>query len=304
MSAFDYATAFSRNLGLINPSEQQILRRTRVALAGLGGVGGAHATTLARTGIGSFTIADPDHFEWANSNRQAGCMASTIGHAKVDVLRGMIRDINPEANVTTLDAIGPDTIEAFLAGVDIIVDGLDFFAVDARILLYREARRRNIPVVVAGPIGTSVIWQVYLPNSMPWEDFFGMSLARDDLDRWILFYLGNAPAMLHVPSLDVTSIRLDERRGPSLALAVQMCAGVAAAEVLKIRLGRGPVYASPYHMQFDTYTQRFARIRLRWGLRGPLQRLKFAMLRRRIRVGHLKANAQEGPTESPDSATG
>ena len=281
---FDYNEAFSRNVGLISPTEQQVLRSTRIALAGLGGVGGAHATTLARTGIGSFTIADPDHFEWANNNRQAGCTASTIGKPKLEVVSDLILAINPTAQVCAIRTIDASTIDAFLAEVDIVVDGLDFFAVEARALLYREARRRKIPVVVAGPIGTSVIWQVYLPNSMPWEDFFAMDLAQDDLDRWILFALGNAPAMLHLKSMDLAAVRLDERRGPSLALAVQMCAGVAAGEVLKICLGRGPVYGAPYHQQFDTYTQRFARSYLRWGLRGPIQRLRFAVLRRRFRA--------------------
>lgn len=281
---FDYTTAFSRNLGLISPTEQLVLRNTRVALAGLGGVGGSHATTLARTGIGAFTIADPDLFEWANDNRQAGCMTSTIGQPKVDVLGNMIRSINPTAQVRSLHAIDDSTIADFLTEVDIVIDGLDFFAVQARRLLYREARLRGIPVVGAGPIGTSAIWQVYLPDSMPWEDFFAMSLAEDDLDRWALFYLGNAPAGLHLQSIDASSLRLSEKRGPSLALAVQMCSGVAAAELLKICLGRGPVYASPYHQQFDAYTQRFARTYLRWGLRGPIQRLRFTMLRRTIRA--------------------
>lgn len=282
-STFDYTDAFSRNIGLINPSEQKVLRNTRIALAGLGGVGGSHAITLARTGIGSFTISDPDYFEWPNNNRQAGCTASTIGKSKSLVIGNMIREINPLANIISYDKVSQETIDNFLSDVDIVVDGLDFFAIEARMLLYPEARKRKIPVIVAGPIGTSVIWQVYLPDGMPWEDFFAMDLAKDDLDRWILFALGNAPAMLHLKSMDLRSVRLSERRGPSLALAVQMCAGVAAAEVLKIRLGRGSIYGSPFHQQFDTYTQRFRRSYLRWGLRGPIQRLKFSVMRRRFR---------------------
>jgi hypothetical protein len=175
------------------------------------------------------------------------------------------------------------SIDDFLAGVDVVVDGLDFFAVSARMLLYREARLRRILVVAAGPIGASAIWQVFTPDGMPWEEFMAMDLAEDDVDRWILFYLGNAPAMLHRGYVDTASVRLDERRGPSLALAVQICAGVAACEVVKLRLGRGPIRAAPWHHQFDAYTQRLARTRLRWGNRGPLQRLRFALIRRHFR---------------------
>jgi tRNA A37 threonylcarbamoyladenosine dehydratase len=67
---WDYHEAFSRNIGLFTVEEQEKLRRSRVAIAGMGGVGGVHLVTLARTGIGNFTIADPDRFELANMNRQ------------------------------------------------------------------------------------------------------------------------------------------------------------------------------------------------------------------------------------------
>lgn len=76
--SWSYSEAFSRNLGLISPSEQEKLRQSRVAVLGLGGVGGVNLVTLARLGIGRFTIADPDTFELANFNRQYGAMVSTI----------------------------------------------------------------------------------------------------------------------------------------------------------------------------------------------------------------------------------
>ena len=57
---FDYNEAFSRNIGLLTLEEQDKLRRSHVAIAGMGGVGGVHVITLSRTGIGNFTIADPD----------------------------------------------------------------------------------------------------------------------------------------------------------------------------------------------------------------------------------------------------
>src|SRR5688572_18341410 len=96
---FDYAAAFSRNIGWLTQAEQDQLRRKSIAIAGVGGVGGFHLTTLARLGIGRFHIADLDTFEIANFNRQAGAMVSTIGRPKVDVLAEMARDINPECEI-------------------------------------------------------------------------------------------------------------------------------------------------------------------------------------------------------------
>ena len=68
---FSYDEAFSRNLGWVTEAEQARLRRTRVCIAGLGGVGGVYLLTLARLGIGAFSIADFDSFALANFNRQA-----------------------------------------------------------------------------------------------------------------------------------------------------------------------------------------------------------------------------------------
>lgn len=278
---FDYDLAFSRNLGLIQPEEQQRLRASRVAIAGLGGVGGVHLTTLARLGIGRFHIADFDHFELHNINRQAGAFRSTLGYEKSEVMQRMALDINPTAEVKTFrEGITPATIGSFLDGVDIVVDGLDYFAVDARDLLYRSAHERHIPIVAAGPIGASAALLIFLPGGMTWHEYFAMDLARDEIDKYVLFALGTAPKATHMPYLDRRYVSLAEKRGPSLSLAVQLCSGVAAAEIMKLLLKRGTVRAAPYFQQFDAYRGKLVVGRLRWGNRGPLQRLKLALLRR------------------------
>ena len=88
-TAFDYDQAFARNLGWVTREEQARLRGKRVAIAGMGGVGGVHLLTLARLGVGSFSIADFDRFDWANFNRQVGATVDTVGRPKVDVLAEM-----------------------------------------------------------------------------------------------------------------------------------------------------------------------------------------------------------------------
>ena len=75
---FDYDEAFSRNLGWLTPQEQQRLRGARVAVAGMGGVGGVHVQGLARLGVGALNLTDFDSFELANFNRQAG--AAFLAH--------------------------------------------------------------------------------------------------------------------------------------------------------------------------------------------------------------------------------
>ena len=143
VETFSYDEAFSRNIGWVTEVEQQALRGKRVAIAGLGGVGGVHFLTLARLGVGHFAIADLDRFDLVNFNRQVGATTQTLGRSKVETLAGMALEINPELDIRTFeDGVRPDNLDAFLDGADVYVDGLDFFAFDARERTLRPARPR------------------------------------------------------------------------------------------------------------------------------------------------------------------
>ena len=175
-AGFAYETAFDRNIGWTTEAEQQALRFKRVAIAGMGGVGGVHLLTLARLGIGSFTIADLDRFDLANINRQVGAMMSTIGRPKVDVLAGMAKDINPEITVTCFpDGVTVENIDRFLAGADLFVDGFDFFVLDIRRRVFARCYELGIPAVTAAPIGMGVGLLVFLPGKMSFERYFGLA---------------------------------------------------------------------------------------------------------------------------------
>src|SRR5690606_32011775 len=114
---FDYEAAFSRNIGWVTEAEQHALRGKRVAIAGMGGVGGVHLLTLARLGIGAFNIADFDTFDLVNFNRQAGAMVSALGRPKVDVLAEMAADINPELDIRRFpQGVAQDNLDDFLRG--------------------------------------------------------------------------------------------------------------------------------------------------------------------------------------------
>src|SRR5580658_9388734 len=125
---FVYEQAFHRNIGWFTREEQQLLRSKRIAAGGLGGCGGAHVTTLARLGVGAFTLADFDHFELANFNRQAGAKMSTVGQPKLDVVRAMALDINPELSVRCFpNGVEDGCMDEFLDGADIYIDAIDAF---------------------------------------------------------------------------------------------------------------------------------------------------------------------------------
>jgi molybdopterin-synthase adenylyltransferase len=282
---FDYEAAFSRNIGWVTESEQQTLRGKHVAIAGLGGVGGAHALTLARLGIGRFTIADLDHFEIANFNRQAGASMDTLGRRKTEVLAEQMRAINPQIELRTFDAgVDADNIDDFLSGVDCYVDGLDFFAFAARELTFAACTRRAVPAVTAAPIGMGAALLNFLPGRMSFEQYFRVE-GCGDAEKAARFLVGLTPAMLHRGYLvDPSQVNLGARRGPSTVMACQMCAGMAATEVLKILLGRGPVLAAPWGLHFDAYTHRMKTTWRPGGNANPIQKLLLVVARRKYRA--------------------
>ena len=283
MSPFNYQDAFSRNIGWVTEKEQLRLRDARVAIGGLGGVGGVHLLTLARLGVGRFSIADFDVFDIVNFNRQIGANVSTLGRPKIDVLAEMARDINPELELTTFPAgIQPDSLHAFLEGVDVYVDGLDFFAFNARRMTFEACEKKGIPIITAAPLGMGTALLVFGPGGMSAEEYFGFE-GCDELEMAIRFLVGLSPAMLQRGYVvDMSRINLAERKGPSSIASCQLCAGVAAIETLKLLLGRSGVKLAPWGSQFDAYRMRYIRTWRPWGHRNPLQRLMIALVKAQL----------------------
>jgi hypothetical protein len=284
MGKFDYDRAFSRNIGWVTEAEQARLAQCRVAIGGLGGVGGIHLLTLARLGIGRFSIADFDVFDIVNFNRQVGATMSSLGRSKLEVLSEMVTDINPDIDLVKFPhGIQAATIDEFLEGVDVYVDGLDFFAFAARRATFAACEKKGIPVVTAAPLGMGTALLVFAKGGMSFEDYFGFE-GCDESEMAIRFLVGLSPAMLQRGYIaDITRINLAERKGPSSVAACQLCAGVAAIETLKLLLDRKGIRLAPRGAHFDAYRMRFVRTWRPGGYRNPLQRLMAFLVKRQLR---------------------
>jgi molybdopterin/thiamine biosynthesis adenylyltransferase len=297
-AGFDYARAFSRNIGWLTLEEQQRLRHMRVAIAGMGGVGGQHLLTLARLGIGAFHIADFDSFEVHNINRQAGAFISTMGRAKVDVMSQLGTDINPELDIRKFpEGVNESNVEAFLSNVDIYVDGIDFFAMPARRLLFAACHDLGIPALTAAPLGMGVSVLGFKSTGMSFEQYFKVE-GHSHQEQFARFIAGLSPAMLQRNYLVATeAVNFIEQRGPSTAMACDLCAGVMGASVLGILLGRGHFKFAPWAMQFDAYRQK---LRFTWrpfGNSNPLQQLLLMLIRPRLRGQSEAAGSPAGRTD-------
>ncbi len=274
MSLFNYQTAFSRNIGWVTEAEQSQLRSSRIAIAGMGGVGGSHLLTLSRLGVGRFNLADFDSFAVENFNRQAGANMHTVDRPKLECLSEMARSINPELEITAFtEGVKPDQAEEFLAGCDLYLDGLDFFALDARRAVFAACHRLGIPAVTAAPLGMGSALLNFLPDKMSFEAYFQLQ-GHGEYEQYLRFLVGLAPARLHSGYLVLPErIDLIGKKGPSTAMGCELCAGFAATQVLKLLLKRGKVLAAPWGQQFDAYMNRLTRTWRPGGNRHPLQRL-------------------------------
>jgi sulfur-carrier protein adenylyltransferase/sulfurtransferase len=282
-TVFSYDDAFSRNIGWVTANEQAILCNKRIAIAGMGGVGGVHLLTLARLGIGAFNIADFDVFDIANFNRQAGAGMSSLGKPKAEVMAALAKDINPDVNIRIFPkGVSKDNLSDFFADVDLYVDGLDFFVFSIRQATFAACSDLGIPAITAAPLGMGTAVINFLPGKMSFEDYFRLGDLPDE-EKALRFLLGLAPAGLHFGYLvDPSRVDLANHRGPSTIMACQLCAGAAATEALKILLNRGHVRAAPYGLHFDAYRGKLAHTWRPGGNRNLLQRLMLNVARRRL----------------------
>lgn len=124
------------------------LSDSRVAVIGVGGVGGYAAEMVVRAGVGHLIILDSDDVSVTNKNRQLLALDSTVGRPKCDVLRERLLDINPDLDITVMkEYLEADAVEAALGGfrIDFLVDAID--TLSPKMALIKYCMDRHIPLV-------------------------------------------------------------------------------------------------------------------------------------------------------------
>ena len=283
---FDYDEAFSRNIGWLSTEEQKILQTKSVSIAGMGGVGGQYAEVLARLGISKFKLADFDSFEIQNFNRQNGSGISTIGKRKIDVIKDLILDINPNAEISIFDSgINSQNIDQFLEDSSIYLDGLDFFVLDIREELFKICREKNIVAITIAPVGMGASMILFTKNSMSFKEYFGLHLAKNSEEKAIRFLIGLTPTLIQAKYIiDKKKSNFREKKAPSLSIGPYLCAGIMGAQVLKILLQRGEVRSAPWSQHFDAYLNVYKKKYTFLGHRNFMQIIKYFILKKMLGV--------------------
>lgn len=178
-----YWERVDRNLGWLGDSEQEQrarqekLRDAVIGVVGTGGIGGAVALRLVRMGARNLKLADPDHFDLTNVQRQVGAARDTIGRNKAEVVAEMAYNLTGDVNIDVYEeGITPDSATEFVAGCDYVMDQMEFFQIKNRYALHRAFRASDrcrfmfkIPTV-----GHSTFIFTYTKESTPIEDVYGL----------------------------------------------------------------------------------------------------------------------------------
>jgi len=132
---------------LIGKASQSILTNSSVAVFGIGGVGSYVCEALARAGIGNFLLCDNDTVSESNINRQLIALHSSLGKPKTSVMAQRIKDINPDAKVTEIQAFfsAENANDFDFNGFSYIIDAID--TVSSKLVLISQAKKHNIPII-------------------------------------------------------------------------------------------------------------------------------------------------------------
>jgi tRNA A37 threonylcarbamoyladenosine dehydratase len=147
---------FSRTASLLGDKAMEKLKNARVAVFGIGGVGGYAVEALARSGVGALDLIDKDKVSVSNINRQIIALHSTVGRLKTEVAAERAKDINPDICVRVHNVFYlPETVDQFdFSQYDYVVDAVDTVA--AKLELYRRAKAVGVPVISAMGAGNKL----------------------------------------------------------------------------------------------------------------------------------------------------
>lgn len=190
---------FSRSAMIIGEEALEKLASCRVALFGVGGVGGFVLEALARSGVGEFDIVDNDTVNITNINRQIIALHTTIGQYKVDVARERVLDINPSAKVNVYRTfyLPENSAEFDFTKYDYVIDAVD--TVTAKLEIIQNAKRANVPVISSMGTGNKLdptrfeIADIYKTSVCPLAKVMRRELKKRNIDSLKVVYSKEEP---------------------------------------------------------------------------------------------------------------
>ena len=232
--------SFSRTHMLLGGEAMERLGRSRVAVFGIGGVGGYVCEALVRSGLGAFDLIDNDRVSITNLNRQIIATRKTLGKYKVDVMRERILEINPKAEVRVYPCFFlPENADSFPFGeYDYVVDAVD--TVTAKLELVMQAREYGVPVISSMGAGNKLdatafrVADLYETKVCPLAKVMRRELKKRGVDQLKVVYSEEAPLCPVADAQEEDGSSVLPKRSPGSVSFVPSAAGlILAGEVVK-----------------------------------------------------------------------
>ena len=229
---------FSRTALLVGTEGIEKLKNARVAVFGIGGVGGYVVEALARSGVGTLDLIDNDKVCLTNLNRQIIATHSTIGEYKVDAAKKRVLDINPEAVVNTYQTFFlPETASDFAFGAyDYVVDAID--TVTGKIQLVLSAVQAHTPVISSMGAGNKMdptafrVADIYQTKVCPLAKVMRHELKKRGIEHLKVVYSEEVPRMC-CDSTEVSEESVQRRIPGSNAFVPSVAGLIIAGEVVR-----------------------------------------------------------------------
>ena len=230
---------FSRTEMLLGEEAMERLQKARVAIFGIGGVGGYVCEALVRSGIGAFDLVDNDRVALSNLNRQIIATHATVGRYKTEVMKERMLDINPDVDVRVHECFFlPENAGDFpFSEYDYIVDAVD--TVTAKIELILQAQKHGVPVISAMGAGNKLdpsrfrVADIYETSICPLARVMRRELKKRGVDHLKVVF-SDEPPLTPRPAHEKAQTSSTRRSTPgSTAFTPSVCGLIIASEVVK-----------------------------------------------------------------------
>lgn len=215
---------YVRTAALLGEEAVEKLKRSRVAVFGVGGVGGHAAEALARCGVGHLTLVDGDVFVPSNLNRQLFAASSVLGMPKVDAAAARLRDVAPGIDVLPVREVFSPSSDFDVSAYDYVLDAID--TVTAKIELVARCTAAGVPVISSMGAGNKLD-----PTAFRVADIYSTSVCPLARVMRRLCKERNIPALKVVYSTEPPVIR--SREPASVSFVPSVCGLVMAGALIK-----------------------------------------------------------------------
>lgn len=245
INPFSYEEFTTRNIGFVSPEQQANLKKSKVFIPGVGGMGGTVLATLVRLGIENFVIADIDTFEVSNLNRQIFSNLSNIGQSKALEAEKAAKNINPNINIEVYGGDWVQKLDMILPNIDIVINGCD--DVIATVALMRKAKGHGKTVVDAFASSLASVYVVKPSDPRP-EEFMNYPTRNKKIEDLtaedhkesafceLVYVIAHSSTLKHVHMKYAAEMISGKRKRISMAPMVWLTGILMSYEAMKVLL--------------------------------------------------------------------